>query len=71
METQLLRSFALLCSSLLLAAPTYVLGEADPSAHPANPDQVYLIIRSDDGRMSHSEKHGLEKLIAIVEILPR
>jgi hypothetical protein len=55
---------------LPLAAPTYVLGEADPSAHPADPDQVYPIIRSDDGRMSHSENTGLEKLIATVENPP-
>ena len=68
--TRLLRSFASLCGSLPLAAPTYVLGEADPSADPANPDQVYPIIRSDDGRMSHSENTGLEKLIATVENPP-
>jgi chitin disaccharide deacetylase len=49
---------------LLLAAPTHVLAQADPSAHPANPDQVYLIIRSDDAGMSHSVNMGLEKLIA-------
>jgi hypothetical protein len=55
---------------LPLAAPTYVLGEADPSAHPADPDQVYPIIRRDDGRMSHSENTGLEKLIATVENPP-
>jgi hypothetical protein len=55
---------------LLLAAPTYFLGQADPSAHPANPDQTYLIHRSDDAGMSHSLNTGLEKVIVTAEILP-
>jgi chitin disaccharide deacetylase len=55
---------ALLSGCLLLAAPTHVLGQADASAHSANPDQVYLFIRSDDAGMSHSVNMGLEKLIA-------
>jgi len=37
---------------------------ADPSRHPANPDQVYLVIRTDDAGMSHSVNMALEKLIA-------
>jgi hypothetical protein len=49
---------------LLLAAPTHVVGQADPSRHPGSPDQIYLIIRSDDAGMSHSVNMGLEKLIA-------
>lgn len=64
METQLLRSFAWLSGLLLLAAPTHVVGQADPSTQSANPNQVYLIIRSDDAGMSHSVNMGLEKLIA-------
>jgi chitin disaccharide deacetylase len=54
----------LLAASLLLAAPTHVLGQADPSRHSASPDQIYLVIRSDDAGMSHSVNMGLEKLIA-------
>ena len=49
---------------MLLAAPTHVLGQADPSRHSGSPDQVYLIIRSDDAGMSHSVNMALEKLIA-------
>ena len=48
---------------MLLAAPTHVLGQADPSRYSGNPDQVYLIIRSDDAGMSHSVNMALEKLI--------
>jgi predicted glycoside hydrolase/deacetylase ChbG (UPF0249 family) len=61
----LVRSFALLvCGPLLFASPTHVVGQADASSHPANPDQVYLIIRTDDAGMSHSVNMALEKLIA-------
>ena len=49
---------------MLLAAPTLVVGQAEPSTHSANPDQVCLIIRSDDAGMSHSVNMGLERLIA-------
>ncbi|MDB4871080.1 MAG: hypothetical protein JWL97_2084 [Gemmatimonadales bacterium] len=49
---------------MLLAAPTHVVGQGDPSTHSAGPEQVYLIIRSDDAGMSHSVNMGLEKLIA-------
>jgi len=49
---------------VLSASPTSALGQADASKHPASPEQVYLIIRSDDAGMSHSVNMGLEKLIA-------
>jgi hypothetical protein len=62
--TQLLRSFALLSGSLLLAAPTHIVGQADPSRISGSAEQVYLIIRSDDAGMSHSVNMGLERLIA-------
>jgi len=64
LETQLLRSFALLSGFLLLAAPTRVVGQAEPSTHSVSPDQIYLVIRSDDAGMSHSVNMGLQKLIA-------
>jgi predicted glycoside hydrolase/deacetylase ChbG (UPF0249 family) len=53
----------LLCGALLFASPTRVVSQADQSRHPGTPDQVYLIIRSDDAGMSHSVNMGLEKLI--------
>lgn len=63
--TLLFRSFVLLlCGSLVSASPTHVVGQTEPSRHPGNPDQVYLIIRSDDAGMSHSVNLALERLIA-------
>jgi chitin disaccharide deacetylase len=53
----------LLCGPLLSASPTHVIGQADALRHPAAPEQVYLIIRSDDGGMSHSVNMALERLI--------
>jgi len=44
--------------------PAHIAGQADPSKHPAGPDQVYLVIRTDDAGMSHSVNMALEKLIA-------
>jgi hypothetical protein len=40
----------------------------DQSTQPAIPllPKVYLIIRSDDGRMNHSTKSGLEHLLGVV-----
>jgi chitin disaccharide deacetylase len=43
--------------------PTHVLGQADTARRAGTPDQVYLIVRSDDAGMSHSVNMGLEKLI--------
>jgi len=54
----------LLCALLFSVLPAHVVGQADPSTHPANPDQVYLVIRTDDAGMSHSVNMALEKLIA-------
>jgi predicted glycoside hydrolase/deacetylase ChbG (UPF0249 family) len=48
----------------LFASPTHVAGQAEASRHPVNPDQVYLVIRTDDAGMSHSVNMALEKLIA-------
>jgi predicted glycoside hydrolase/deacetylase ChbG (UPF0249 family) len=64
-RTRLFRSFALLlCATLISALPAHVFGQADPSRHPVDPDQVYLVIRTDDAGMSHSVNMALEKLIA-------
>ncbi len=61
----MVRSFALLvCGPLLFASPTHVVGQADASSHPVSPEQVYLVIRTDDAGMSHSVNMALEKLIA-------
>jgi predicted glycoside hydrolase/deacetylase ChbG (UPF0249 family) len=61
----LVRSFALLlCAPLLSASPTHVVGQADALRHPGTPEQVYLIIRTDDAGMSHSVNMALERLIA-------
>lgn len=46
------------------ALPAHIAGQADPSRHPADPGQVYLVIRTDDAGMSHSVNMALEKLIA-------
>jgi hypothetical protein len=48
----------------LSASPTHVVGQVGVSGHPAQADQVYLIIRTDDAGMSHSVNMALEKLIA-------
>jgi chitin disaccharide deacetylase len=43
--------------------PSHVLGQADTTRPAVAPEQVYLIIRSDDAGMSHSVNMGLERLI--------
>ncbi|MDQ6871512.1 MAG: ChbG/HpnK family deacetylase [Gemmatimonadota bacterium] len=43
--------------------PTHAVGQAEVSKHSGSSDQIYLIIRSDDGGMSHSVNMGLQKLI--------
>jgi hypothetical protein len=49
------RSLALLlCAPWLSASPTHVVGQADAPRHPGAPEQIYLIIRTDDAAMSHS-----------------
>jgi predicted glycoside hydrolase/deacetylase ChbG (UPF0249 family) len=49
---------------MLSALPTHVVGQADASTYSGNPEQVYLIIRTDDAGMSHSVNMALERLIA-------
>jgi len=48
---------------LSFGLPTDVLGQAEAPRHAGTPDQVYLIIRSDDAGMSHSVNMALERLI--------
>jgi predicted glycoside hydrolase/deacetylase ChbG (UPF0249 family) len=49
---------------LSFASPSYVVGQAAASKLPANSEQVYLVIRTDDAGMSHSVNTALERLIA-------
>jgi predicted glycoside hydrolase/deacetylase ChbG (UPF0249 family) len=39
------------------------VGQAEPATHSGKPDQVYLIIRTDDAGMSHSVNMAIERLI--------
>ena len=65
MFTRLLSSFAVLfCSPLLVATPRIADGQADASKHAGGAEPTYLVIRSDDGGMSHSVNMALERLIA-------
>ena len=61
---QLLRAFALLlCGSMTAGLPIRTIGDADAKRVAANPPPTYLIIRADDGGMSHSVNMALERLI--------
>jgi predicted glycoside hydrolase/deacetylase ChbG (UPF0249 family) len=48
---------------LSFGLPAHLLGQADAARPAGTPDQVYLIIRSDDAGMSHSVNMGLQRLI--------
>lgn len=52
-----------MCGPLSSGSSAYAVAQADATRHAGNPDQVYLIIRSDDAGMSHSVNMGLERLI--------
>ena len=63
-RTRLLRSFALLLSGPLSSASlTHTVGQVDATRGAGTPEQVYLLIRSDDAGMSHSVNMALERLI--------
>jgi predicted glycoside hydrolase/deacetylase ChbG (UPF0249 family) len=62
--TQLLRSIVVLAScSLLMMSPAKIVGQADASVRARNSAPTYLVIRTDDGGMSHSVNMALRKLI--------
>jgi chitin disaccharide deacetylase len=44
-------------------SPTPAVGQAEPASRAVAPDQVFLLIRTDDAGMSHSVNTGLERLI--------
>jgi predicted glycoside hydrolase/deacetylase ChbG (UPF0249 family) len=48
---------------LSFGLPARLLGQAEATRSAVSPEQVYLIIRSDDAGMSHSVNMGLERLI--------
>ena len=54
----------LLSGVILSASSTHPVSQADASRRPGTPEQIYLIIRSDDAGMSHSVNMALERLIA-------
>jgi len=49
--------------SLSSCLPARAVGQADSKVQSADPQTVYLIIRSDDAGMSHSVNMGLQRLI--------
>jgi predicted glycoside hydrolase/deacetylase ChbG (UPF0249 family) len=61
-RTRLLLGLALLSSSSLACSET-LMGQAGRASPATAPNQVYLIIRSDDAGMSHSVNMALERLI--------
>ncbi|MGH7651501.1 MAG: ChbG/HpnK family deacetylase, partial [Gemmatimonadaceae bacterium] len=48
---------------MLFVSPKSAAAQPDAASHASAPDQAYLIIRADDGGMSHSVNMALEKLI--------
>jgi predicted glycoside hydrolase/deacetylase ChbG (UPF0249 family) len=61
---RLLRAFALVvCGSLSSGLPIHRIGNASGARHAANTAPIYLIVRADDGGMSHSVNMALERLI--------
>lgn len=61
---RLLRAFALVvCGSLSSGLPIHGIGNAGETRRAANSSPIYLIVRADDGGMSHSVNMALERLI--------
>lgn len=53
----------MLLGALASVTPSDVAGQADTVHRVSSPEQVYLVVRSDDGGMSHSVNVALERLI--------
>ena len=51
------------CAVAASCSATPVVGQPEPLSRSTNPNQVYLIIRSDDAGMSHSVNMALDRLI--------
>jgi predicted glycoside hydrolase/deacetylase ChbG (UPF0249 family) len=62
-RTRLLRSLLFAGSTIVSVAPAILVGQTDTPAHPASAGPIYLLIRSDDGGMSHSVNMALERLM--------
>ena len=61
---RLLRAFALVvCGSLSSGLPIHGIGNVGGARRAANTAPIYLIVRADDGGMSHSVNMALERLI--------
>lgn len=61
---RLLRAFALVvCGSLSSGLPIHGIGNARGARRAANTAPIYLIVRADDGGMSHSVNMALDRLI--------
>ncbi|NUO63751.1 MAG: ChbG/HpnK family deacetylase [Gemmatimonadaceae bacterium] len=56
-------AFTLACCTLLSSLPADRAGQGDGSRRAGSADPVYLLVRSDDGGMSHSVNMGLKRLI--------